>query len=1051
MRTRCLTSLVWTFWAAVGTTTLGCVGESNPTIKCEKSGCNDGNPCTEDQCVASSGCKHTPTDSGSCNDGSACTTADICKAGACVGGGAVSCDDGNPCTNDACKADSGCSVTANTAQCSDGHACTVGDGCTGGSCGHTGLAHCDDGKPCTDDTCEPVAGCVVTLVEGRACSDGDACTLGDTCKQGSCTGSPFGCDDSNSCTSDTCEPTSGCKYSANANSCDDGSACTKADTCANGKCGGETIVCTDGIGCSDDSCDAKSGCVFAVDATACNDSNVCTTDTCHAKMGCQYAELTGNCEDGNGCTVGDTCVGGWCAGAGVTCDDQNGCTSDVCKPGQGCVNTAVTDGTSCTDGSYCTGADTCKNGKCQGFVVQCDDGSLCTDDSCDAVVGCVHTANSAACSDNNLCTASDTCKDGKCVGGPLVTCDDGNVCTIESCTAQAGCKFTAKPNLTCSDGNKCTLTDMCSAGGSCTGTAIAMCDDANPCTTDSCQPAVGCVYANNALKCNDGDVCTIGDYCKNGGCVLDEELVCKDGNPCQSQGCDPVAGCYHTAIKGPCSDGNACTINDACDGSKCSGVVNFCDDKNPCTGDACDPATGNCLNKALDGLKCDDGNGCTTADACSATGACQGVGKSCDDNNKCTTDSCANNVCSAKPAVCEDGQVCTIDACVALFGCVFSAVATPINCNDGDMCTLGDACQGKVCLGSPVNCDDKNPCTVDACVAIKGCVNSPNTAPCDDGNKCTQGDKCANSLCKGGLTTNCNDANACTDDSCKPTTGCAYTNAKDWKLCTDSSGLFACTGTGICASTATSKFVMPVGADVAAIGCNSKLDSKCPADSKPGHLAQISAVWIDTDEVSNAAFAKCVAAGACTKPSTALYFCTYDVTEQIGGPVNCVTWSQATAYCQWRGMRLPTEHEWEKTARGACGNDLNSCVTDTDIYPWDFGTTSCSWANHDAGGGWGCGTVLPWNAGAGYAGPYGHTDLAGNIAEWTSDGYQANWYSSLSGTPVDPVSPSTDGTRVVRGGSFMSKADGLRSYVRTSQPASAPLPNIGFRCARSIQ
>jgi hypothetical protein len=91
--------------------------------------------------------------------GGGCTADGTCESGACRGA-SVSCDDGNPCTDDACDPVSGCVHTNNTAPCSDGNACTVGDACSGGACVPGAPASCDDGNCCTIDSCDPSTGCV---------------------------------------------------------------------------------------------------------------------------------------------------------------------------------------------------------------------------------------------------------------------------------------------------------------------------------------------------------------------------------------------------------------------------------------------------------------------------------------------------------------------------------------------------------------------------------------------------------------------------------------------------------------------------------------------------------------------------------------------------------------------------------------------------------------------------------------------------------------------------------------------------------------------------
>jgi hypothetical protein len=73
--------------------------------------------------------------------------------------------------------------------CSDGNACTVGDTCGGGFCVGGAAPNCNDGNPCTDDSCDPASGCN-HLDNNAPCNDGLSCTTGDTCKNGACAGNP---------------------------------------------------------------------------------------------------------------------------------------------------------------------------------------------------------------------------------------------------------------------------------------------------------------------------------------------------------------------------------------------------------------------------------------------------------------------------------------------------------------------------------------------------------------------------------------------------------------------------------------------------------------------------------------------------------------------------------------------------------------------------------------------------------------------------------------------------------------------------------------------
>ena len=143
------------------------------------------------------------TTTGCLNYYAAGTWLQLCGTYPCT---SVDCDDGDPCTVDTCDPASGCVHTP--VDCDDGDPCTV-DTCDPISgCVHTPI-DCDDGDPCTVDTCDPVTGgCVHTPVD---CDDGDSCTV-DTCDPatGGCVHTPVDCDDGDPNTVDTCDPNQGC-------------------------------------------------------------------------------------------------------------------------------------------------------------------------------------------------------------------------------------------------------------------------------------------------------------------------------------------------------------------------------------------------------------------------------------------------------------------------------------------------------------------------------------------------------------------------------------------------------------------------------------------------------------------------------------------------------------------------------------------------------------------------------------------------------------------------------------------------------------------------
>ncbi len=564
-------------------------------------------PCLAPSCDPETGaCSVVPGKNGvPCDDGNACTLADTCADGICVGGPEPNCNDGNPCTDDACNPAEGCFFVDNDVPCNDGDVCTVSDQCAGGVCAGGPALDCDDG-----DACNGI----------ESCDSGIGCVAGD----------PLACDDGNPCNGiESCVPATGCQAGPEP-VCDDGDPCNGTESCQPGVgCKpGKALVCDDGDLCNGvETCVAGEGCKPGK-AMVCNDNNPCTFDSCDPEDGCLFTANAADCDDGNACTLGDHCEGGKCVNDGpVACDDGEVCTTDSCDPKVGClfkVNAAP-----CDDGDLCTTGDTCSLGECKGTgTLACDDNNPCTADSCEPESGCTFTPQEGDCDDGNACTEEDQCSGGSCLGLVPADCDDGNVCTKDICMPATGCDhlFLAVP---CDDNDPCTLGDVCSEG-SCAGPQPANCDDGNPCTLGGCVPGVGCDHQPQPGACNDGNPCTVDDTCVGGQCVAGGAKDCDDGNACTDDWCDPAEGCVH-GNTGPkeCDDGSLCTTDDLCAGGQCTGTPVDCDDGDACTTDSCIPESGCqytpiapcCGNGQVeDGELCDDGNN-VDGDGCE--GDCQ--------------------------------------------------------------------------------------------------------------------------------------------------------------------------------------------------------------------------------------------------------------------------------------------------------------------------------------------------------------------------------------------------------------------------------------------
>jgi formylglycine-generating enzyme required for sulfatase activity len=789
------------------------------------------------------------------------------------------------------------------------------------------------------------------------------------------------------------------------------------------------------------------------EAKGCDDGNPCTQDKCVPSQGCQHSNLdSGTCNDGDTCTSGEMCKAGLCAGGTpISCGDGNPCTSETCNPAKGCVMAAI-EGT-CDDGNLCTLGDLCKSGACGYLEVKdCSDGNPCTADSCNPTGGCVSLAIDATCSDGNACTSGDACKAGVCEAAGTVQCDDGNPCSADGCNSEIGCTHQAALGSPCDDGNACTLSDSCTATAQCQGGQAVNCDDGEVCTGDACDLASGCTHTELNAACTDGNACTAGDVCSGGTCTAGAPLGCNDGNPCSEDTCIEMTGCNHEANWAPCDDGQPCTKGDQCSNYTCkAGPLAQCDDKNPCTSDACNPQTGDCGHLPQPGLACDDDNTCTTGDVCSTQGSCAGTGKNCSDGDLCTKDQCSAGVCSNIPfseSFCDDGKQCTVDTCEWKLGCQHT-LATDAPCDDGNKCTQGEKCKANgSCVGTTITCNDNNPCTGDSCDPKSGCKHTSEfiVAACEDGNPCTTKDSCLNGKCLGGAAPNCDDGNVCTADFCEPLVGCKHSPVAEWTTCS-SDPAFICTNKGTCSGSLFAKWVAVIPAGKSAFGCSPK-DFLCRPDENPLHIAEISTYYLHMLEVSVKQYKDCVNAGACENFKSLKPDCNFTL-GKLDHPMDCVNRTEAAAYCAWQGMRLPTEHEWERAARGDCGSLTDSaCKAAATIHPWGNTVPSC---NEDAVFAYndnkGCGSGNTWSVGAGALSPFGIPSLAGNVAEWVLDIYSASAYTNASAK--DPK--NTVGTNgIARGGSYASAFIDVRTSARVELPLLSSDRGLGFRCARSV-
>lgn len=461
----------------------------------------------------------------------------------------------------------------------------------------------------------------------------------------------------------------------------------------------------------------------------------------------------------------------------------------------------------------------------------CDDGNVCTEDTCDDGA-CEYTPQSGLyCALNNdLCTFG-LCQRGECVAYQRVNCDNENPCTIQSCNPNTGnCDSTNKTNGTpCNDDNPCTNNTTCTDGVCGGGTnvcplgACPNCDDDNPCTNDMCNGGTCVNTPTPGLFCQfEDNLCDLGECNDDGECVLFYTKSCVSSNPCATQSCNTDTGNCTVATSLPdgtdcsafcpanhtvpsptclgglcicdeppgcstnCDDNNPCT-NDICNGTVCEHIAQiglYCEvDNNLCTYGLCADIEGVPTCNENKNVVCDSDNPCVALECNIATGICEAQspnpndGISCNDNNACTNnDVCLNGQCAGTAISCDDSNSCTDDFCSTPKGCQNTPRIGSL-C-EIDLCTIGvctTVVDATICSEFQTKtCDNDDPCTLKTCNAATGdcdSTNLDNGTPCDDNDFCTLNTICTDGVCGGGTVQSCNDSNPCTEDICYPN-GC---------------------------------------------------------------------------------------------------------------------------------------------------------------------------------------------------------------------------------------------------------------------------------------
>lgn len=415
----------------------------------------------------------------------------------------------------------------------------------------------------------------------------------------------LGCDDGDPCSEDTCTP-QGCTHVSDL---DDDNVCTYDDPVdcfhyaypAGTSCGGNR-TCNGGGDCT-------APCVFSTDCPAVTgcETRACVDGVCHQEDKDPYTPcgaagsgglcMGGECSQADEGPVSEKATAPdealtWCLLHG--CDDDNACTLDKCRPGIGCVNVAdesctpCSSATECSDGNDCT-ADLCGGGACRWSDLE--NGAACAEDGQDGI--CV---NGGCCT---WCPVAERSVDEK-PSGPA-----GDTRTSLTCLVlppESDCTKDGVPGKCTQSGECCTGCigngGYCSSGASVNGCggggrACDYCHDGNACTSDVCQAGIGCVYLGipagsacsydgGAGACLDGSCChgfVTANYacysCDDGNpCTWDhgedgcEHADTPSGEPCPGGVCDGNGGC--AAPSGACEEASDCSVQGPCWYSVCT-------------------------------------------------------------------------------------------------------------------------------------------------------------------------------------------------------------------------------------------------------------------------------------------------------------------------------------------------------------------------------------------------------------------------------------------------------------------------------------------------
>ena len=264
-----------------------------------------------------------------CNDGLFCNGSEVCNAGSCESGAAVTCDDGVSCTVDSCnEGTDSCDFVATNSLCDNGLFCDGAETCDAVAGCQAGTAvSCDDGVSCTVDSCNEGTDSCDNAPDDSACDNGLFCDGSETCNVS--TGCEAGSDP---CAGGFCDEVGDICFECNVDAdCDDGAFCNGAETCNAGSCQAGSDPCP-GQSCDEggDICVVGGACSHDADFSAgaggwTQGADTCTTGSFIVGTPDATAWQVGSGNPGQAFFTANN-------GGGIGTDDVDGGTCEALSP-----------------------------------------------------------------------------------------------------------------------------------------------------------------------------------------------------------------------------------------------------------------------------------------------------------------------------------------------------------------------------------------------------------------------------------------------------------------------------------------------------------------------------------------------------------------------------------------------------------------------------------------------------------------------------------------------------------------------------------------------